>query len=141
MHEASAVEAVVRIVDQEVRRLDAASAGPAGIEGNASTGETRATKVRLVVGEGTGHMEASLVFYFAVLAKGTRAEGAELLVRYVKPRLRCSACDQSFERQRFSFNCPSCGGPGEMTKIGSEFYVDTIDVENGPDPAALSQAV
>jgi hydrogenase nickel incorporation protein HypA/HybF len=131
MHEASAVEAVVRIVDQEVRKLDAASP-PAG-GGSAARGvEARATRVRLVVGEGTGHMEASLVFYFGVLAKGTRAEGATLEVNYVKPRLRCPACDSTFERKRFSFDCPSCGGPGEMTKVGREFYVDNIEVDYAP---------
>ncbi|HET7839466.1 MAG TPA: hydrogenase maturation nickel metallochaperone HypA, partial [Rectinemataceae bacterium] len=129
MHEASAVEAVVRIVDQEVRRMDAASA--AGAPLGAPSAKPRVAKVHLVVGEGTGHMEASLVFYFGVLAKGTRAEGAELVVSYVKPRLRCQSCGESFERKRFSFDCPTCGGPGEMTRIGSEFYVDTIELENG----------
>ncbi len=122
MHEASAIEAVVKIVDLEAKKLGDAA---------------KVSGVRLVVGEGTGHMEASLAFYFKVHAKGTRAEGAELTIQYVKPKLRCSGCGELFERRRFSFDCPSCGAPGVLTKIGSEFYVDSIEVENSTMPQAV----
>lgn len=117
MHEASAIEAVVKIVSEEVAKRGAPDALP------------RVTRVRLVVGETTGHMEDSLRFYFASLGRGTPAEGAQLEVRYVKPQLRCTSCQKLFERKRFSFECPHCGGQGVMTKIGSEFYIDSIEVE------------
>jgi hydrogenase nickel incorporation protein HypA/HybF len=117
VHEASAIESVVKIVSEEAQRREAAH---------------RVKKVNLVVGESTGHFEDALVFYFAIFAKGTATEGAALGVTYVKPQLRCTSCQKLFERKRFSFECPHCGGQGVMTKIGSEFYIDSIEIEDMP---------
>jgi hydrogenase nickel incorporation protein HypA/HybF len=113
MHEASAVEALVKIVAAEAR----------------AHGAQRIRRIDLVVGETTGYMEESLAFYLRILGKGTPAEGAGLSIRYVKSLLRCPACGKDFERSRFSFDCPDCGEPGVMTKAGSEFYIDSIEVE------------
>ena len=115
MHEASVVESLVAMLAEEV----------------AKRGGGRVTNIRLVVGEASGYMAESLEFYFGTLSKGTALEGSVLSVRYVKPRLRCSACGLEFERRRFSFDCPSCGGAGKLTDIGGEFYVESIDLEEG----------
>jgi len=117
VHEASAIESVVKIVSEEAEKLGAAG---------------RVRKVHLVVGEATGHLEEALVFYFDALGKGSAAEGAVLDVTYIKPQLRCSSCQKLFERKRFSFECPFCGGQGQSTKIGSEFYIDSIEIEDMP---------
>ncbi len=122
MHEASAAESIVRIVSDEVE----ARAGESGRG-------LRVKRIDLVVGETTGCMRESLEFYVGVFAAGTRVEGAELGVRYVKPRLKCPSCGLEYERSRFSFECPSCGAQGVMTGSGGEFYVDSIEVEEeGP---------
>jgi hydrogenase nickel incorporation protein HypA/HybF len=111
MHEASVVEALVKMVTEAVP--DKALA---------------ITKIRLVVGESTGYMESSLAFYLKALAKGTSAQDSGLEVRYVKQLLRCPACRSEFARRPYSFSCPACGAQGEMTATGSEFYVDSIEV-------------
>jgi hydrogenase nickel incorporation protein HypA/HybF len=124
MHEASIVEALVKLVVDSLPEEN-----------------MRVSKIRLVVGEATGYMESSLKFYLGVLGKGTAVEGSELDIRYVKPLLKCSACGGEFERARFSFACPSCGGDGIMTKTGSEFFVDSIEVgSDGGHPDPLSRA-
>lgn len=115
MHEASVVESLVAMLGEEVARQ----------------GGGRVTAIRLVVGEATGYMAESLAFYLGELGRGTPLEGAKLELRYVKPKLRCVACGKEFERKRFSFQCPSCGGQGRMTKIGAEFYVESIDLAEG----------
>ena len=112
MHEASVVEALVKLVVDSLPDPD-----------------MRVSKISLVVGEATGYMESSLNFYLGTLAKGTPVEGSALEITYVKPLLRCTACGKEFERARFSFACPDCGGNGVMTKTGSEFYVDSIEAE------------
>lgn len=118
MHEASAAEAIVKMVAEE-----------ALARGRAEGRAYRVARIFLVAGEATGYMRESLEFYVAASAKGSPAEGAALDIRYVKPRLRCPSCGLEFERRRFSFECPSCGAQGEMTKTGSEFYVDHIEIE------------
>ena len=119
MHEASAVEALVRMFSEEAR-----ARAPAG-------GPTpRVTRIDLVVGTQTGYMEEALAFYLERLAPGGPAEGAALGVRYVRPTLRCASCGAEFERRRFSFECPDCGGQGRPTGVGTEFYVESIELES-----------
>ena len=119
MHEASAAEALVKMVSGVLEERRAArESGPCA----------RVTKISLVVGEATGYMRESLEFYVAASAKGSPAEGAVLDITYVKPLLRCPSCGLEFERRRFTFECPDCGTQGLMTKAGSEFYIDSIEI-------------
>ena len=113
MHEASVVEELVRILKAKSDELHAASV----------------RRVTLVVGELTGYMEESLVFYYEILSRGSILEGSELAVRYVKPKLHCESCNIFFERSLYSFACPTCGRPGLMTKIGSEFYIESMEAD------------
>jgi len=118
VHEASASESLVKMVSAEAAAHTGAGGGP-----------LRVTRISLVVGEATGFMRESLEFYVGVSAKGTNVEGAALDIRYVKPLLRCASCGLEYERRRFSFACPACGAQGTMTKTGSEFYVDSIEID------------
>jgi len=120
MHECSVVEQLLKLLTTRATEMNASSV----------------RTVNLVVGELTGYMEESLRFYFKILARDTLLAEADLRVTYVKPKLHCPRCDTLFERRRYSFDCPACGSPGNMTKIGSEFYIDTIEVElNDAAPA------
>ena len=76
MHEASAAEALVKMVSAEATARRAA----------------RVSRISLVVGEATGYMRESLDFYVAASAKGSLAEGALLDIRYVRPLVRCQSC-------------------------------------------------
>ena len=84
--------------------------------------------ITLVVGEASGVLGESIQLYFDILAKGTPCEGAGVEIEGVKPMLRCRACGRLFVRKPFSFECP-CGGEGEPTDIGREFYIKQIEVE------------
>jgi hydrogenase nickel incorporation protein HypA/HybF len=113
MHEASVTEALLRLV----------------LEKAASLGARRVTKVFLVVGDLTGYVGDSIQFYFDRYSKGTVAEGAEISVARVEAKMRCLSCGELFARVRFSFSCPSCGGEGEATKIGTEFFIESMEIE------------
>jgi hydrogenase nickel incorporation protein HypA/HybF len=117
MHEASISEAVVKMATAEARSRSEADGK-----------QYRITRIGLVVGEATGYMRESLEFYVAASARGSEAEGARLEIRYVRPLLKCPSCGLEFERRRFSFDCPSCGATGTMTRVGSEFFVDSIEL-------------
>jgi hydrogenase nickel incorporation protein HypA/HybF len=113
MHEASVTEALLRLVLEKAADLDV----------------RKVTKVFLVVGDLTGYVGDSIQFYFDRYSKGTIAEGAEISVARVESKMRCLSCGELFARARFSFSCPSCGGEGEATKIGTEFYIESIEIE------------
>ncbi|MCL2479050.1 MAG: hydrogenase maturation nickel metallochaperone HypA [Treponema sp.] len=91
-------------------------------------GKTTVKKIALVIGEGSGVTGESIKLYFDIIAQGTICEDAVLEIENVKPMLKCKVCGRLFVRKPFSFEC-ECGGEGEPTAIGREFYVKYIEVE------------
>jgi hydrogenase nickel incorporation protein HypA/HybF len=89
---------------------------------------TRVCSISLVVGDGSGYVPESIQMYFDILSKGTVCEGAKILIRRVKPLMKCESCGREFERSPFSFDCPHCGDLGSPTEIGKELYVDEIEI-------------
>lgn len=93
--------------------------------------ESRASQIKtitLVVGQNSGYITESIQMYFDIISKGTMCEGAKLIMKGVKPKIKCPACGEVFERKPMSFACPKCGTDGEPTDIGKEFYIDTIEI-------------
>ena len=91
--------------------------------------EVKVKKITLVIGEDSGVSGESIELYFDIIAEHTPCEGAVLEIETVKPRLKCKSCGALFERKPFSFECP-CGGEGEPTEIGREFFVKSIEIED-----------
>lgn len=85
--------------------------------------------IHLVCGEDSGFIGESIQMYFDGIAEGTICEGATLTIRGVAPLLRCDDCGEYFQRKRYSFTCPHCGGDGSPTEIGKEFYIESVDIE------------
>lgn len=85
--------------------------------------------IHLVVGDDSGYVSSSIDLYFEIIAKGSLCERAKLDIERVTPRLKCSHCGELFIRKPFSFACPLCGGEGNPTEIGKEFYIKSIEVE------------
>jgi hydrogenase nickel incorporation protein HypA/HybF len=91
---------------------------------------SKITKISLVVGELSGFIGESIQMYFNIISKGTIAENAEITVKPVKLKLKCSSCGKYFERKEYSFECPDCGGKGDLSDIGKEFYIENIEIED-----------
>ncbi len=112
MHEYPVTLEIVRIAEKTAREKG---------------GKVRA--IHLVVGEDSGFIGESIQMYFDVISEGTLCEGARLTIKDVKPMMKCDACGKLFERKRFSFSCPFCGGDGSPTEVGKEFYIESVDLE------------
>ena len=85
--------------------------------------------IHLVVGDDSGFIGESIQMYFDVISEGTLCEGALLTIKDIRPKMKCDRCGRLFERKRFSFTCPYCGGDGSPTDIGKEFYIESVDLE------------
>ena len=114
MHESSVTEAILKLA----------------IDKGASLGAKKVTGISLVVGDLTGYVGDSIQFYFDRYSVGTIAEGAHIAVTRIEPKMRCITCGELFTRARFSFSCPTCGGDGVATTIGTEFFIETIEIES-----------
>ena len=86
-------------------------------------------QIDLVIGESSGILGESLRMYFDIFAENTLCEEAVIEIETVKPKLSCKACGMLFVRKPFSFTC-TCGGEGEPTDIGREFFIKSITVDS-----------
>jgi len=85
-------------------------------------------QINLVVGDYSGYVASSVNLYFEIIAQESLCKNAKLNIKRIKPKLKCSSCGELFARKPFSFDCPLCGGQGEPTEIGREFYIKSIEV-------------
>ena len=113
MHELPITQQIIKIAEENAKANSA----------------VKVTKITIVVGEYSGFIGDSIGMYFDIISKGTMTEGAALEIINIKPKLLCESCGEYFERQRFSFECPKCGGQGGPTEIGKEFYIENIEIE------------
>ncbi|MBU1913053.1 MAG: hydrogenase maturation nickel metallochaperone HypA [Candidatus Omnitrophica bacterium] len=114
MHEYHIVEGMVKQILEKAKNSDA----------------KKITSVTLILGELSGLQEESIRMYFNNLSKENILEGAKLIIKPVKSKLKCKDCGEIFEHQETDFNCPKCRGLGVLMSPGKEFYIDNIEVES-----------
>jgi len=112
MHELSLADAVVRIACRHAagRRIESV--------------EVKVGHLRQVVPD-------ALAFAFGLVAEGTEAEGAELVLEEVPAAGVCRACGAESEFADFPFACAACGGLDVELVRGEELLVDALTMAEG----------
>jgi hydrogenase nickel incorporation protein HypA/HybF len=90
---------------------------------------TAITRINLVIGDMSSVLDESVQFYFNFVSKGTLAEGAQLVFQRIAIQARCRKCGAEFQPGADHWQCPGCGDTGVEIIAGSEFYMDSIEVE------------
>lgn len=85
--------------------------------------------VELTVGALRQVVPASLEFYFEIVSRDTVCEGARLELQVVEARVSCNACGEGWTLDDPVFRCPSCESTDVEVLSGSEFMVESLDVE------------
>lgn len=90
-------------------------------------------KIYLNIGEFSNVVPEALEFSFKIVAEGTVAAGAELVIKIVPLRLKCLTCKEEFHSEPYLFVCPKCGGGDLEILSGNELQIESIEVdrENG----------
>ena len=114
MHEYHIVEGVVKQILEKAK----------------SSNAKKITSVTLILGELSGLQEESIRIYFDNLAKENLLEGARLIIKPAKSKLKCKDCGAIFEHEKSNFNCPRCSGLGVLTDSGKEFYIDNMEIDS-----------
>jgi hydrogenase nickel incorporation protein HypA/HybF len=109
MHELSIAEAVLGIVLEHA-------------------GGRRVTQVEVKVCHLRQVVPDALGFAFELLAAGTAAEGAELVLQEVELRARCRSCGEVSEQRSFPLRCQGCGALSLEIVSGEELRVQSIEV-------------
>jgi hydrogenase nickel incorporation protein HypA/HybF len=91
--------------------------------------DRRVTLVSMRIGNLRQVVPDSLEFYFEIVARDTRCEGARLDLTEIEARLRCSDCQLEWEPAIPAFRCPRCGAGDVAVIAGEELEVEYIEVE------------
>ncbi len=86
--------------------------------------------INLVVGDRTGALDDSLLFYFDMLTPDTVAEGANLNIRRTRMTFQCDQCREIYTSEVGGFDCPRCGTVGQLVNEAAELLIESIEVEN-----------
>jgi hydrogenase nickel incorporation protein HypA/HybF len=110
MHELSIADAVLQIVCRHA-------------------GDRRVERVELKVGHLRQVVPSALTFAFGLVAEGTVAQGAELVMEEVPAEGRCRDCGTDSVLAEFPLQCSSCGSWHLELLRGEELLVDALELE------------
>lgn len=113
MHELSLAQGILQVV------LKAARQG--GVE--------RVMTVYVKTGAFSGVVPSYLDECFALMSKGTSAEGAKLQMEEIPVVVRCLDCGTEGRIDRADACCPNCGSSRIRMVHGRECFVDRIEAE------------
>jgi hydrogenase nickel incorporation protein HypA/HybF len=100
------------------------------LEAAAGAKAARVTAIDLVIGTLTSFVDDSVQFYFDILSKDTLAAGAQLRFRRQPALGRCADCGGDWEViPPIAPVCPLCGSTGLSVSGGTEFMVESIEVD------------
>jgi hydrogenase nickel incorporation protein HypA/HybF len=102
----------------------------------------RVSSVQMRIGTMRQVVPDSLDFYFGICSKDTLCEGAVLEQEIIKSALRCNECGKEWELDLPDFRCPSCQSTDVEVLRGTEFEVESIEVDtdNNSEPARRDEA-
>jgi len=87
------------------------------------------TQVCLCIGDLAGVEATTLTACFEMLAEGTVANKAQLIIKRIPAAGTCTVCGTAATGRGRMLKCPACKtGPVKLT-TGREFYVESIEVQ------------
>ncbi len=86
-------------------------------------------KIYLEVGVLSGVIADALEFAYDICSKGSKIEGAKLLVKTVPVMVSCKKCGSNFEVQDYYFSCSKCKSTELDMISGNELKIKEIEVE------------
>lgn len=114
IHELAITESLLKIVLKHAEENDA----------------KKVVSIQLQVGELRDIVEEWMQHYFDYLSKGTKAEGAKIMVRTIPSTLRCEDCAHLFyaDIRKDDPLCPACSCSHWQVTGGDEFLIESIGV-------------
>jgi len=89
----------------------------------------RINAIDLLIGDLASVIDDSVAFHWDIISRNTIAEGAELRFNRVPAKVFCRDCVEENTLVNGQLNCPICGGTNITPTGGTEFLLQSIEVE------------
>lgn len=143
MHEASLVQGLLNVAFRAVEEHNAqVDARRAAGDAHAGRKAVRITRLSCSLGLLSCVEPQTLTACFELLAEGTLAEGARLLLSMEPLDCRCEDCGAAFELCERRFVCPACGSDTLRFHGGHGMTMTGLDVtaeEDSDTPTAANE--
>jgi len=90
---------------------------------------SRIRRINLVIGDLSSFVDDSIQFSFDILTQNTMAEKALLSIQRIPVELLCKNCKRPFTPHTQPWRCPQCQSIEFDIIKGTEFYLDSIEVD------------
>ncbi|WDF62219.1 hydrogenase maturation nickel metallochaperone HypA/HybF [Flavobacterium sp. KACC 22763] len=113
MHELSVVTSIVKIADQEVKKI----------------GGGKALEIYLEIGKLSGVEMSSFHFIWPQCIVGTVLNEATLFVDEPEGKAKCAECETEFHIDKSFDSCPNCNSPFKEIITGKELKIKKIIIK------------
>lgn len=86
-------------------------------------------QINLVIGDASSIIDDCVQFCFDFVSKNTIAEGARLNFQRMPLQMKCRKCGKVFNPEKEEWVCPRCKEWDAELVGGTEFYMDSIEVD------------
>ena len=87
--------------------------------------------IHIAVGDLTSHTEEQVRSQWLMLVKDTALTQVTLFIRIVRAEQQCMVCFEKYHPLNMETSCPHCGCVGARIISGEEFYLESIQEEDG----------
>lgn len=94
-------------------------------------GNRKVINIKIKLGVFTGLVPQCIQEYYDLISEDTVAEGAELIFEKIPAVIHCESCGADSTIDRFRLRCPVCNENRVRIVSGKEFYIDSMEVEDG----------
>jgi hydrogenase nickel incorporation protein HypA/HybF len=99
------------------------------VEDTATTeNASRVVRIVVVMGVLSGADPEAVRGAFSLVAEGTVAAGAELIIEQVAARVRCRACGHEAQTDAYFMGCAACGSRDVELVTGRELNIKSIEL-------------
>ena len=113
MHELSITESLLKTASEYAKKNDA----------------KRVTALNLIIGELSGIIDDSVMFYWEMISENSICENSVLNFDKRKALMKCLDCEKEFYINGDLSPCPACESINLKIISGSEFLLESIEIE------------
>ena len=85
--------------------------------------------INIVIGQFASIIDDSLTFYWDLITKETIAQQSNLEFTRLPAKFCCRECGFLFNWDQDIYSCPACSSEKIIIQSGTEFYIESIEVE------------